>query len=393
MTEEINWNSILNMDWLEFNIWVNSKWKEVLFDLVSNPHIMAAWSTWSWKSVAVNKIILDIITNFNPDQAKIDLIDPKQVEFWDYEWVPHLEHEIVFWMKEDSIKKWLKLIDSFKDEMEYRYELFKENWVKHLISYNKLWKWILPWKFLVIDELASYKDAMNKKDYDEFMRNLWITLAMARAAWMYVILATQKPSTDVIPSTLRSNVTTKICFTTDNWNQTNAVLWHNSIDAHLFTRKWHWYVESWTTKEEIRAYYVKEDEIKRVIKIIKDKYKDYDSSTKEIEVNSDEDSNEETIEDYSNEEFQVLSKFKDQINDITDSLLSCFEDNWKISKQLIHWYLRENWVDISLPDTQILLEETDNLNITAKKTSNSPRHLLLETEKLISNKFEEMLKN
>ncbi|WP_166507969.1 DNA translocase FtsK [Spiroplasma chinense] len=181
---------------------------EMLFgELDKAPHLLVAGSTGSGKSVMINGIISSILMRAKPHEVKFLMIDPKKVELSTYANIPHLLTPVISDMNlaNNALKKVI-------NEMDRRYVLFTKNGVKNIETYNAKIrddKKKLPFYVIIIDELADLMMTANKKDVEESITRL---TQMARAAGIHLIVATQRPSTDVLTGVIKSNIPTRISF-------------------------------------------------------------------------------------------------------------------------------------------------------------------------------------
>ncbi len=183
-------------------------------DMAKMPHLLVAGSTGSGKSVCINSFIASILIRMRPDECKLVLVDPKKVELSNYNGIPHLMCPVVSDPKKASIA-----LQKIVAEMEHRYDLFSEKNVKNIGGYNE---WVektnmqanaeiekkMPFIVVIIDELADLMLVAAKEVEDSIMR---IT-QMARAAGIHLIVATQRPSTDVITGVVKANIPSRISF-------------------------------------------------------------------------------------------------------------------------------------------------------------------------------------
>ena len=181
----------------------------VYFDAGKMPHLLIAGTTGSGKSVCINTIILSILYKARPDEVKLILIDPKQVEFTVYENIPHLYCPIV-----SEPKKAAGALASAVSEMERRFELIKEVGVRNIEAYNEVTandpeKEYMPKMVIIIDELADLMMTAR----DEVETSICRLAQKARAAGIHVILGTQRPSVDVITGLIKANIPSRIACT------------------------------------------------------------------------------------------------------------------------------------------------------------------------------------
>ncbi|MGT2934455.1 DNA translocase FtsK [Streptococcus castoreus] len=204
------------------------------FDLTRMPHLLVAGSTGSGKSVAVNGIISSILMKARPDQVKFLMIDPKMVELSVYNDIPHLLIPVV-----TNPRKASKALQKVVDEMENRYELFSKIGVRNLVGYNAKiedynkqsdQKQIpLPLIVVIVDELADLMMVASKEVEDAIIR----LGQKARAAGIHMILATQRPSVDVISGLIKANVPSRIAFAVSSGTDSRTILDENGAEKLL----------------------------------------------------------------------------------------------------------------------------------------------------------------
>ncbi len=181
----------------------------VLADLAKMPHLLIAGTTGSGKSVCTNSMIQSVLYHARPDEVKLMLIDPKQVEFGVYNGIPHLLVPVV-----TDPRKAAGALGWAVNEMLHRYKIFSENNVRDLTSYNELAKKSdtlkeMPLILIVIDELADLMMAAASEVEDSIIR----LAQMARAAGMHMVIATQRPSVDVITGLIKANIPSRLALT------------------------------------------------------------------------------------------------------------------------------------------------------------------------------------
>ncbi len=181
----------------------------VLADLAKMPHLLIAGTTGSGKSVCTNSMIQSVLFHARPDEVKLMLIDPKQVEFGVYNGIPHLLVPVV-----TDPRKAAGALGWAVNEMLHRYKIFSENNVRDLTSYNELAKKSdtlkeMPLILIVIDELADLMMAAASEVEDSIIR----LAQMARAAGMHMVIATQRPSVDVITGLIKANIPSRLSLT------------------------------------------------------------------------------------------------------------------------------------------------------------------------------------
>ena len=189
-------------------------------DLCKMPHLLIAGSTGSGKSVCVNSIIMSLVFRSSPEDVKLLLIDPKVVELAEYNGIPHLLMPVV-----TEPRKAAGALGSAVQEMERRYRMFAENNVRDIKSFNKLAVERpdlekMPYIAIVIDELADLMMVVGKDVEDSICR----IAQKARAAGMHLIVATQRPSVDVITGLIKANIPSRIAFAVSSQVDSRTIL-------------------------------------------------------------------------------------------------------------------------------------------------------------------------
>ncbi len=241
--------------------------KPIVADLSKMPHLLVAGSTGSGKSVCINSIICSILMNYNPTDVKLVLVDPKKVELSNYNGTPHLLCPVVNDPKKASIT-----LQKMVSEMERRYDAFSEKGVKKISEYNEyiekenkkhpdtpLNK--MPFIVVIIDELADLMLVASKEVEDSIMR---IT-QMARAAGIHLIVATQRPSTDVITGVVKANIPSRICFAVASQIDSRTALDMSGAEKLLGKGDMLYLPMGENIPERIQGCFISDDEINRLI--------------------------------------------------------------------------------------------------------------------------------
>ena len=181
----------------------NISGKPIVGDLASMPHLLIAGTTGSGKSVCINTIILSLLYRHTPDKCKFILIDPKMLELSTYEGIPHLLCPVI-----TEAKKAASVLGWVVKEMESRYRLMTKESVRNIDSYNTKHKLPMPYIVVVVDEMSDLM-LVAGKEIENYIQKL---SQMARAAGIHIIMATQRPSVDVITGTIKANFPTRISF-------------------------------------------------------------------------------------------------------------------------------------------------------------------------------------
>ena len=234
-------------------------------DLCKMPHLLIAGSTGSGKSVCVNSIIMSLVFRSGPEDVKMILIDPKVVELAEYNGIPHLLMPVV-----TEPKKAAGALSSAVAEMERRYRLFADNNVRDIKTFNKLaasdpMLEKLPYIAIVIDELADLMMVVGKDVEDSICR----IAQKARAAGMHLIVATQRPSVDVITGLIKANIPSRIAFAVSSQVDSRTILDGAGAEKLLGMGDMLFMPVGAPKPIRIQGTYVTDEEISRVLTFIK----------------------------------------------------------------------------------------------------------------------------
>ena len=250
------------------------------FDLGRMPHLLVAGSTGSGKSVAVNGIISSILMKARPDQVKFLMVDPKMVELSVYNDIPHLLIPVV-----TNPRKAAKALQKVVDEMENRYELFSKFGVRNIAGYNakvedcnaqSQEKQIpLPLIVVIVDELADLMMVASKEVEDAIIR----LGQKARAAGIHMILATQRPSVDVISGLIKANVPSRVAFAVSSGTDSRTILDENGAEKLLGRGDMLFKPIDENHPVRLQGSFISDDDVERIVTFIKDQASaDYDES-------------------------------------------------------------------------------------------------------------------
>ena len=253
---EVNEKTILAVG-LGKDIMGKVKWCEIN----ATPHMLVAGSTGSGKSVCINCIIASILMRCKPDEVKLVMVDPKKVEFSMYNGIPHLLCPVVTDPKKASIA-----LKNIVLEMERRYEILEKTKNKNIVSYNKFCETHeeyqkLPYIVVIIDELADLMLVAAKEVEDSIMR---IT-QMARAAGIHLIVATQRPSTDIITGVVKANIPSRISFAVSSQIDSRTILDMGGAEKLLGKGDMLFLPMGESVPMRIQGAYVSEEEIQKLV--------------------------------------------------------------------------------------------------------------------------------
>ena len=226
----------------------------IVRDLTSMPHLLIAGTTGSGKSVCINTIILSLLFRHHPDRCKFILIDPKMLELSTYEGVPHLLCPVI-----TEAKKATSVLGWVVKEMESRYRLMTKEGVRNIDGYNLKHKLPMPYIVVVVDEMSDLM-LVAGKEIENYIQKL---SQMARAAGIHIIMATQRPSVDVITGTIKANFPTRISFQVTSKIDSRTILGEQGAEQ-LLGKGDMLYMSSANKIVRIHAPYVSENEIEKI---------------------------------------------------------------------------------------------------------------------------------
>jgi DNA segregation ATPase FtsK/SpoIIIE, S-DNA-T family len=250
----------------------------LVYDLAEMPHLLIAGRTGTGKSVCLNSIILSMLMTRRPDEVRMVMIDPKMVELIDYGKIPHLMHPIVKDMKKaEAILAWAV------DKMEERYDLLSRARVRNIAGYNELGRDEIhrrigpveeeerrhipnrmPHIVLFVDELSDLMMMMRKEVEGHIIR----LAQKSRAAGIHLVVATQKPTVDVITGLIKSNLPARICFQVSSRSDSRVVLDEMGADKLLGKGDMLFLQPGTSTLIRAQGTYASDDEITRVVEYL-----------------------------------------------------------------------------------------------------------------------------
>ena len=226
----------------------------IVGDLTSMPHLLIAGTTGSGKSVCINTIILSLLYRHTPDRCKFILIDPKMLELSTYEGVPHLLCPVI-----TEAKKAASVLGWVVKEMESRYRLMTKEGVRNIDGYNTKHKLPMPYIVVVVDEMSDLM-LVAGKEIENYIQKL---SQMARAAGIHIIMATQRPSVDVITGTIKANFPTRISFQVTSKIDSRTILGEQGAEQ-LLGKGDMLYMSSANKIIRIHAPFVSDNEIEKI---------------------------------------------------------------------------------------------------------------------------------
>ena len=309
------------------NIMGNVVWCEI----DKTPHLLVAGSTGSGKSVCINGIIASILMRTRPDEVKLVMVDPKKVELSVYNGVPHLLCPVVTDPKKASVA-----LNKIVAEMERRYEVFEESHTKNIATYNS---YIddknkdldedskiphMPYIVVIVDELADLMLVASKDVEAAIMR---IT-QMARAAGIHLIIATQRPSTDVITGVVKANIPSRISFAVSSGIDSRTILDSTGAEKLLGKGDMLFLPMGEASPQRIQGAFIADDEIKKIIDFTIEQQKaEYDAAFLNLEVSSNMDKSASQRED--------MEQIEDDDDELYNDVVTFVVEQQKASASLL----------------------------------------------------------
>tara|TARA_Y100000590_G_scaffold12887_1_gene15655 strand:- start:1062 stop:3173 length:2112 start_codon:yes stop_codon:yes gene_type:complete len=254
----------------------------IIGDLFAMPHLLIAGTTGSGKSVCINTVIMSLLYKYTPEKCNLILIDPKMLELSAYEGIPHLLCPVI-----TEPKKATAALGWVVKEMESRYKLMTSVGVKNIDGYNSKHKKHMPYIVLIVDEMSDLM-LLTGKEIENYIQRL---SQMARAAGIHIIMATQRPSVDVITGTIKANFPTRISFQVSSKIDSRTILGEQGAEQ-LLGKGDMLFMSSANRIIRIHGPYVSETEIERVNSYLRSQgnpnYIDEITVIKDSEINSSE---------------------------------------------------------------------------------------------------------
>ena len=264
----------------------------IISDLTSMPHLLIAGTTGSGKSVCINTIILSLLYKHPPENCKFILIDPKMLELSTYEGIPHLICPVI-----TEAKRAASVLGWVVKEMESRYRLMTKVGVRNIDGYNSKHKLAMPYIVVIVDEMSDLM-LVAGKEIEGYIQKL---SQMARAAGIHIIMATQRPSVDVITGTIKANFPTRISFQVTSKIDSRTILGEQGAEQ-LLGKGDMLFMSSANRIVRIHAPYVSENEIEKINNYLRSQGEpDYVdeifnfADEKETNINSNEDTNKDEL--------------------------------------------------------------------------------------------------
>lgn len=284
--------------------------KLVTADLAKMPHLLIAGSTGSGKSVAINGIITSLLMNCPPHLVKLMLVDPKKVELGVYNGIPHLLTPVV-----TNPKKASKALHKLVAEMERRYELFANTGQRNIAGYNEMIQrqnsetgseeMLLPYIVIVVDELSDLMMVAANEVEDAIIR----LAQMARAAGIHMILATQRPSVDVITGLIKANVPSRIAFAVSSGTDSRTIIDTNGAEKLLGRGDMLFLPMGLNKPIRVQGAFISDNDVASVVDFVKQQQSaEYDESLIVSDEETTQDETEDSEDELFNDAVQLIVK-------------------------------------------------------------------------------------
>lgn len=279
--------------------------ESVVGDLSKFPHVLIAGATGSGKSVCINSLIISILYKYTPEEVRLIMVDPKVVELNVYNGIPHLLIPVV-----TEPKKAAGALNWAVNEMTRRYHLFAEHNVKNIEGFNEQYdkgkvNEKLPYIVMIIDELADLM-MVSANEVEDYIARL---AQMARAAGMHLVIATQRPSVDVITGVIKANIPSRISFAVSSAIDSRTILDQNGAEKLLGRGDMLFYPSGNSKPRRVQGAFISEEEVETIVNHVKkiDEGVEYDNSILEhIEKGNKSDSFEDDRDELFNEAVRIV---------------------------------------------------------------------------------------
>lgn len=330
----------------------------VVSDLNKMPHLLIAGATGSGKSVCINTLIISLIYKYSPEDVKLLMVDPKVVELNIYNDIPHLLIPVV-----TEPKKAAGALYWAVNEMTRRYKLFAENNVRNIESYNELLKKgkegeKLPLIVIVIDELADLM-MVCPNDIEDYIGRL---AQMARAAGMHLVIATQRPSVDVITGVIKANIPSRISFAVSSQIDSRTILDMSGAEKLLGKGDMLFYPSGESKPMRVQGAFISEEEVEKVVTFIKEQ------QCGEIEY-------EDSIIDEINTSIEINNEDRDEL---LEEAIKIVVEVDQASTSLLQRKLR-----IGYNRAARIMDQMEERGIISQRDGSKPRQVLISKDDIV----------
>lgn len=336
----------------------------IVGDLSKMPHTLIAGATGSGKSVCINSLIISLLYKYSPEDVKLLMVDPKVVELSVYNGIPHLLIPVV-----TDPKKAAAALNWAVNEMTKRYNLFAEKGVRNIDSYNALLEKgeieeKLPFIVIIVDELADLM-MVCPNDVEDYIGRL---AQMARAAGMHLVIATQRPSVDVITGVIKANIPSRISFAVSSQVDSRTILDSAGAEKLLGKGDMLYYPVGASKPQRIQGCFISEEEVEQVVEFIK----------------SDDDKGslyKEEILDHINKEAEGKAlEDNDEADELLPEAIKLVVEYDQASTSFLQRRLR-----IGFNRAARIMEQLEEREVISHRDGSKPRQVLMKKEELVAN--------
>ncbi|MBI5996950.1 FtsK/SpoIIIE family DNA translocase [Clostridium perfringens] len=334
--------------------------KAVVTDLSKMPHVLIAGATGSGKSVCINTLIVSILYKYSPDEVKLLMVDPKVVELNVYNGIPHLLIPVV-----TDPKKAAAALNWAVNEMTRRYKLFADNGVRNIESYNALYNKgevpeKLPYIVIIVDELADLMMAC-PHDVEDYICRL---AQMARAAGMHLVIATQRPSVDVITGVIKANIPSRISFAVSSQIDSRTILDSAGAEKLLGRGDMLFYPVGESKPQRVQGAFISEEEVEHVVSFIKESQKDAQYE-------------EDILEHINSATIASEGNGDGDRDELLDEAIEIVVESGQASASYLQRRLR-----IGFNRAARIIEELEECGVISRRDGSKPRQVLLSKDEL-----------
>ena len=334
--------------------------KAVVTDLSKMPHVLIAGATGSGKSVCINTLIVSILYKYSPDEVKLLMVDPKVVELNVYNGIPHLLIPVV-----TDPKKAAAALNWAVNEMTRRYKLFADNGVRNIESYNALYNKgevpeKLPYIVIIVDELADLMMAC-PHDVEDYICRL---AQMARAAGMHLVIATQRPSVDVITGVIKANIPSRISFAVSSQIDSRTILDSAGAEKLLGRGDMLFYPVGESKPQRVQGAFISEEEVEHVVSFIKESQRDAQYE-------------EDILEHINSATIASEGNGDGDRDELLDEAIEIVVESGQASASYLQRRLR-----IGFNRAARIIEELEECGVISRRDGSKPRQVLLSKDEL-----------
>ncbi|OOM74694.1 DNA translocase FtsK [Clostridium sp. BL-8] len=355
---------------LAFSLGKDISGKCVVGDLTKMPHTLIAGATGSGKSVCINTLIISLLYKYNPDEVKLLMVDPKVVELNVYNGIPHLLIPVV-----TDPKKAAAALNWAVNEMTNRYKLFADSGVRNMESYNELFnkgliEQKLPYIVIIVDELADLM-MVCPNDVEDYIGRL---AQMARAAGMHLVIATQRPSVDVITGVIKANIPSRISFAVSSQIDSRTILDGSGAEKLLGKGDMLYYPVGESKPLRVQGCFISEEEVEQVVSFIKSEQGDINYEEEIID----------HINNAADSKTSEAGEKSEDVDELLNEVINVVVEYGQASTSFIQRKFR-----IGFNRASRIMDQLEERGIISEKDGSRPRQVLITKQQLIDDNDEE----